>query len=116
MANNWKVLTTIEQFEKIVEDSFAAPQLIFKHSTRCNLSESIYTQLKSWNQVQKLVTIHYLDIIAFRSVSNHIENALNVLHESPQVIILHHGKVHYHESHYRIEGRKIESIFSPETV
>jgi len=116
MEASWKVLTSNEQVDRVVKDSFTSPQVIFKHSIRCSLSESIYNHLNEWNKDQQVLTIHYLDIINYRPVSNYIEALFGILHESPQIILLQQGKVQYHESHYRIKGDKLEEEVNEPTL
>jgi len=53
---------------------------------------------RSWN-LSDQVDIYYLDLIAFRSVSNKIAELLGVVHESPQLILLKEGNAVYHTSH-----------------
>ena len=42
-TNPWPghVLESVNQFEIILKASFSVPQLIFKHSTRCNISHIV---------------------------------------------------------------------------
>ncbi|HNQ61945.1 MAG TPA: DUF2847 family protein, partial [Bacteroidia bacterium] len=40
-----------------------------------------------------------VDLIRFRPVSNAIAAHTSIEHESPQVIVLHKGKVLYHATH-----------------
>jgi len=112
MANNWSDITSIDHISNIVADSHESPQLIFKHSTRCNLSATIYDHLRNWDLAKKAVPIHYLDLIAYRQVSDYIEKHFGILHESPQIILLHGGKPVYDEDHFRIQGEKIEEVLS----
>lgn len=116
MTNNWSEITSIDQISNIVADSHESPQLIYKHSTRCNLSSTIYDHLRNWDLKKKVVAIHYLDLIAYRQVSDYIEKQFGILHESPQVIILHNGKPVYDEDHYRIKGEKIEEVLATVAV
>jgi bacillithiol system protein YtxJ len=45
------------------------------------------------------LTFYYLDLIAYRSVSNKIEEMYRVPHESPQVLVIRNGECIYNESH-----------------
>lgn len=98
---NWKHLILEEALETITEDSFAKPQLVFKHSTRCSISSMAKNRLeRDWNLAD--VEPWYLDLIAYRSVSNMIESRFKVRHESPQAILFINGAVVYHASHSEI--------------
>ena len=54
----------------------------------------------TWSKVDdSKVTFNFIDLLAFRNISNEIASTLNVVHQSPQVIILKNGEVVYHTSH-----------------
>lgn len=107
-SNNWTDITKVEDIHSIVEASHEQPQLIYKHSTRCNLSATIKYSLEKWDKTNQVLPIHYLDLISYRSVSDFIEQHFGIMHESPQIIIIHQGKVIYDEDHFRINGEDIE--------
>lgn len=45
------------------------------------------------------LTFYYLDLIAYRPVSNKIAEIYHVQHESPQVLVIRNGECVYNESH-----------------
>jgi bacillithiol system protein YtxJ len=106
---NWKKLTESTQIEEIKELSFTKPVLIFKHSTRCPISSmSLDRLLRNWQaQDEEKVEPFYLDLIAFRNLSDQIEDDFGVTHASPQVIILKDGQAVYDNSHMGISYREI---------
>lgn len=96
-------ITTSEQLEGIKKESFNQPQLIYKHSTTCSLSEMI------WNELQKSnFTIQFIDLLAHRDISNQIERDYSVRHESPQVLVIMDGVCVYNESHFRIKNEIVQ--------
>lgn len=104
----WNVLNSEDQFREILEKSKQTPQVIFKHSSRCSISSMIR------NRLERAVTppnidFNFLDLIAFRVLSNKIAETLEVEHESPQVLLIQDGKCIYHESHYGIHMEDIAS-------
>ena len=99
---NWSVLNTEEQLSALIKKSHQHPQVIFKHSTRCTLSSMAKTRLEKSGGTDK-IDFHFLDLIAFRSLSNKIANDLAVNHESPQVLLLQQGECIYDESHMAIQ-------------
>lgn len=103
---NWEILTTTEQLALLLKDSFTSPQLIFKHSTRCSISSMIKNRLKKSIQPRH-IRFHFLDLIAHRSLSNKIAEALNVHHESPQVLLIKNGECIFDESHMAIQMDEI---------
>lgn len=106
---NWKKLTESTQIEEIKELSNTKPVLIFKHSTRCSVSSmSLDRLLRNWktDDGEKVVP-YFLDLIAFRKVSDQIEAEFGVAHESPQVIIIRNSKAVYDNSHFGISYPEI---------
>ncbi len=98
---NWSVLNTEAQLAEILEKSNERPQVIFKHSTRCSISSMVKSRLEKSEPSEKM-DFHFLDLIAFRSLSNKISEDLKVYHESPQVLFLKNGECIYDESHMAI--------------
>jgi bacillithiol system protein YtxJ len=106
---NWNKLTSEEQIDQVIAASEEKPVLLFKHSTRCSISSmSLDRLLRNWKpEDADKITPYYLDLIAFRSVSNRVAERFGIPHESPQVLLIQKGKVTYHESHYGISYAEI---------
>lgn len=101
---NWNTLNTTEELNKIDELSAAQPVLLFKHSTRCSISSTALNRIeRKWKDTdsQRLVP-YYLDLIAYRDVSNAIAARYGVEHQSPQVIVVVNGKAVYSATHFDI--------------
>lgn len=106
----WNSLTSEAQLEELREASFGKPQLIFKHSVTCGISaHARHTLEDSVDELQKPMTLHYLDLLRYRSVSNAVASTFRVPHQSPQVIVLKDGEVLYTASHMAI---RVDSILS----
>ncbi len=95
---NWIPLENEAQLEAIDQASESRPQLIFKHSTRCSISSVIKSRLNK-GSLPETVDFYYLDLIAFRPISNAISERYGIRHESPQVLLIKNGKCVYDESH-----------------
>ncbi|MEM9548487.1 MAG: bacillithiol system redox-active protein YtxJ [Bacteroidota bacterium] len=101
----WKNLDSEDQLQSIIEESYNSPQIIFKHSTRCMISRMAKRGLESdWSIDLKP---YYLDLITYRSVSNAIAESLEVVHQSPQLLLLSNGKSIYHPSHEQIKFEEL---------
>lgn len=100
----WSTLTDEAHLDTIDQDSEHRPVLIFKHSTRCSISTAALNRLESaWlSKDAELGTVHYLDLIRYRSISNAIADRYGVQHESPQVLVIRHGRCVHHASHFSI--------------
>jgi bacillithiol system protein YtxJ len=53
------------------------------------------------------IDFYFLDLIAYRSISNKISEVFNVYHESPQVLVIKDGECIYDESHLSISMNEI---------
>lgn len=102
----WHILTTAEQLETLVRNSFEKPQVIFKHSTRCSISSTAKTRLEKAG-APATIDFHYLDLLANRSLSNKIAEDFSVHHESPQVLLIRNGECIFDESHLSIHMDEI---------
>jgi len=101
---NWNKLTSAAQIDEIKALSSQKPVFIFKHSTTCSISNMSLDRLqRNWKEedADKIIP-YYLDLLAYRALSNQVAQDFGVIHESPQVILVRDGKVVYHESHYGI--------------
>ena len=58
---------------------------------------------KGWDLAVEEADLYYLDLLAYRPVSNLIAEKFGVVHESPQMIVIKDGKVLFHESHGGID-------------
>ncbi len=100
---NWISLASIAEVEELVQQSETVPCLIFKHSTRCSISSFAKNRLEqSWDFPVKEVQPFYLDLIAYREVSNYVAEYFAIEHESPQILLIDRGKVVYDASHLAI--------------
>ena len=100
----WNVLSSPDQLDVIREESKSKPVLIFKHSSRCSVSQLTLDRLqRKWGAHAGDIKPYFLDLIAFRDISNRIADQFRVEHESPQVLLIRNGEVIYDRSHYDIE-------------
>jgi bacillithiol system protein YtxJ len=98
---NWHNLTTIEQLDLIQKASFSKPQVIFKHSTTCSISNMAFSRFERAEAPDR-IDFYYLDLLNFRAISKEIAEKFQVHHESPQVLLIKNGECTYDESHYGI--------------
>lgn len=96
----WIPLTSTKQLNEAAEASDDQKVILFKHSTRCSISASVLNKFEK--QVGEGYKLYYLDLIAHRDISAAIAEKFNVVHQSPQAIVLENGKVTQHDSHYGI--------------
>jgi bacillithiol system protein YtxJ len=105
---SWKDLTDLEQLNEIILLSNEGPVLIFKHSTRCSVSRMALKQFENEFNMLDKVTPYFLDLIAYRDISNEIASRFQVVHQSPQVLLIKNGKSVYDASHSDIDAKDLE--------
>ena len=99
----WQKLTSVNQLDKIIEASKAKTQAIFKHSTRCGISNMVFRSFeRSFDIEEGNLDLYYLDLLSYRDVSAEVAARFQVFHESPQLIIIRNGVTVHHSSHSRI--------------
>lgn len=110
---NWNQINNLETINKIKEESKSSPVLIFKHSTRCSISSMALDRLqRSWREEEmKNLKPYYLDLIAYRDISNQIAQEFGVYHQSPQVIVIRNEEAVYDNSHMGINYESLKEFF-----
>jgi bacillithiol system protein YtxJ len=104
----WLPLESEKQLDAIVERSNSVPCLLFKHSTRCEISSMAKHRLESkWDLDKADVEPYFLDLIQFRSISAAIADRFGVHHESPQVLLISNGECVYDASHLDISVKEL---------
>ncbi|WP_299103241.1 bacillithiol system redox-active protein YtxJ [uncultured Winogradskyella sp.] len=104
----WQALTDVSQLDSIVKLSATKTQLIFKHSTRCGISSMVMKQFVSAYDVENNVDLYYLDLLSYRDVSNEVGYKFQVMHQSPQLLVIKNGVVVAHASHGGINEVELE--------
>lgn len=105
---NWESLTELQQLEEIVKQSLEKPILIFKHSTRCSISRMALKQFENNFDFHDKFTPYFLDLLEYRPVSNEIASLFEVVHQSPQLIVVKNGKAVYDASHSDIDAEELK--------
>jgi bacillithiol system protein YtxJ len=101
----WNDLTQIKQLDDLVVESATQPVIIFKHSTRCPVSRMALKNFENEYAIDAhSAKPYFLDLIEHRDVSNEIAARFNVIHQSPQVLVIKDGKSVYDESHDAIDA------------
>ncbi|MFK7812471.1 MAG: bacillithiol system redox-active protein YtxJ [Maribacter sp.] len=105
----WIALNSLNQLEEIEKKSHAKPQFIFKHSTTCGISRMVINMFKSsYDLNENQADLYYLDLHAFREVSNEVGYKFQVMHQSPQLLVIKNGTTVVHSSHGAIAEISLE--------
>ncbi len=96
----WIALNSLEQLNDISKKSRAKTQVIFKHSTRCGISRMVMNQfVDAYDLEHNNLDLYYLDLLNYREVSNEVGYKFQVMHQSPQLLVIRNGSAVAHASH-----------------
>jgi len=107
---HWIHLQSEQQLLNAIQSSATKPVVIFKHSTRCSISSMAMNRLK--NVASKhgaKADLYFLDLLSYRPVSALIADSLEVMHESPQLLVVKNEKCVFHTSHGNIREEILDS-------
>ena len=107
----WIPLTSVGQLKEVTVASKEGYAGIFKHSTRCSISRSVAKRFEQ-NYPADLTNLkmYYLDLLNYREISNEITAQFQVMHQSPQFILIKNGKAILNASHYDIAQIDLPNI------
>lgn len=100
----WIPLNDLQQLNHLENKSTTKAQVIFKHSTRCGISRMVMNQfVDAYNLTEKELDLYYLDLLSYREISSEIAAKFQVMHESPQLLVIKNGVVVAKDSHGAIK-------------
>lgn len=107
----WIQLTEMETLDEIAETSKKQTVAILKHSTSCGISRMVLRQFEqSYDLKDEQMKLYFLDLLAYRDISNKIASRFNVPHQSPQLLVIRDGKVIFDASHSSIQAEKLNEF------
>lgn len=98
---------SFEEFENCLNST--KNTFVFKHSTRCSFSASIFQKVDAFSK-ETGTQINLVLVIEDRLLSNKIEETTGTRHESPQMFIVKDGSVVDSVSHTRIDASYLNSF------
>src|SRR5713101_5054671 len=104
MTNGFIELSDVASLDNFLARSNGDPVIIFKHSDSCGISARAYTQMSGLERPVGLVTVQ-----TARAVSDELEKRMGLAHETPQVMIVHHGQVAWTASHGQVKAAAVEA-------
>lgn len=107
----WNIIESEQDLENSIKKSYEEKIAIFKHSTSCFISKTVLKNFEKELQEaeNKNVNLYFLDLLAYRNLSNKIAEDLGIRHESPQLIVIENGKAINNASHQDITLSQIIS-------
>ncbi|MGB1308723.1 MAG: bacillithiol system redox-active protein YtxJ [Oceanihabitans sp.] len=106
----WIALNNVQQLAEITKKSKTKTQVIFKHSTRCGISRMVMNTFVNSYALDLEIDLYYLDLLNYREVSNEVGYKFQVLHESPQLLVIKNGVVVTHASHGAINEIELSNF------
>jgi bacillithiol system protein YtxJ len=101
---DWNQLKDLGQLNEIVVASNTKPVIIFKHSTTCSISRMALKNFEREFDLQEEITTYFLDLLNHRDISNEIASKFEVVHQSPQLLLIKNEKSIYSTSHENIDA------------
>lgn len=109
----WIQMNRIEQLDEIAAISKQLPVAIFKYSTTCGVSRSVLRSFERDYAIEDgRIKLYFLDLHANREVSNETVHRFQVVHQSPQILVIKNGVAVHHASHHRIDANDLASFIS----
>lgn len=101
---NIQQLTSEEQWQEALRKTSEKPLVVFKHSTRCDISAGAHEDYVRYveDSGESPVDFAIVHVIEDRPVSNAIAETLGVQHKSPQAILVKDGQAVWHDSHWNL--------------
>ena len=101
---NWIHLTDLGQLNEVQEVSYTKATIIFKHSTTCSISRMALKNFENEYELNDFVDAYFLDLLNQRDICSEIATKFNVVHQSPQLLLIKNGECVYNDSHDRIDA------------
>lgn len=109
---SWNIIDSPDSLEKAVQLSADKDIVILKHSTTCSISHMAKMRLEDqWDFADNIIPF-YLDLKAYRNVSDQITNQFSVHHESPQILLIRNGACIYDASHLDISVSELRETLA----
>ena len=107
----WIQLESVAQLADVLQQQGVS--IIFKHSTRCSISMMAKRKFEmDWDNLPADTNLYFLDLIKYRDVSSAVAEALQVHHESPQLLLIRNGECILDLSHADISVDETLSVLN----
>lgn len=108
MSTTLNVLSTTDELDGALARSSVRPVVIFKHSPTCGISAQAFESISEWLAGQTLAAdVFVLPVQASRALSLALAQKFGIRHESPQALVIDHGDVVWHGSHFHATAGSI---------
>lgn len=98
-------IATEDQMRALLEESSSRKVVLFKYSPTCSISLTVQEKWDAWAETAPQgVILAQCDVIGARPAARGITTWLDILHQSPQALVLEGGKCLKQASHYTIDS------------
>jgi bacillithiol system protein YtxJ len=108
----------VDDLDRLLSESHTRPLLVFKHSFTCGVSAEALDELIEHLNAElaapggpdpryAMVTVQ-----THREVSNAVATRLGVRHETPQALLIRHGRVIWAASHFRVTAAAVRKALA----
>lgn len=103
------LLQDVESLDAAIAESRQRPVVLFKHSRQCGTSFEALDALHAHMESAEPGTAAYkmITVQTHRPVSDAVSQRFGIRHETPQAILLRHGKAIWNASHFRITASQL---------
>ncbi|QZN75492.1 bacillithiol system redox-active protein YtxJ [Paenibacillus sp. DR312] len=110
----WTEISTLDQWNEVLEQSTQDGQVILKHSTTCPVSANALAEYEQYLKESHINNINFylVKVIESRHVSNQIAQDLDVKHESPQIIYVKNKEKFWTASHWSITKEHTAAVLN----
>jgi len=115
-GHNWEgphvaEIKTFSDWDKALTASKGEPVFVFKHSTTCPINARAAYRVNKWLDAQgddapKMV---FVKVIEKKPISQKIAARVEVVHESPQMLLIVDGKSVWDSDHEEITGKSLSA-------
>ncbi|TBL80297.1 bacillithiol system redox-active protein YtxJ [Paenibacillus thalictri] len=109
---NWKEITTVDEWNSLLEGSGEKPFVILKHSTRCPVSTNALEEYEQYlgKEPNGGVDYYMVKVIESRPVSNQIAEDTKVTHASPQMLYIKDKAPYWNTSHWSVTAKHMAAV------
>jgi monothiol bacilliredoxin len=102
-------IDSIQELESALVESRTRPVLLFKHSLTCPISTRAFNELQSYlENADPRISYKLITVQTAADVSEEAASRLQLRHESPQAILVRHGREVWNASHFRITASALD--------
>ncbi|MCD1257514.1 bacillithiol system redox-active protein YtxJ [Paenibacillus athensensis] len=110
--SQWRELTSLEEWQQVLERSSEKPAVVLKHSTTCPVSANALEEYEEYlaGKPNEALDYYMVKVIETRPVSNQIAEDLGIKHASPQILYFKNKEAVWNTSHWSVTSKHISAV------